>query len=245
MYNKTSSLFMCRGCEKDFCMSHATQHRQELGKQLDELTLDHDQFKQKLMEQSFIETPYYSRLKQTIQQWEEESIDKIHQVANDARKDFEQMIEQHSKQLTEVLSKIAHEIDHARKDDEYFETDIQQWTQQLDQLKNKLAKPPTCNIQQEKIVVPFISKIYIDVSHDEIFGRTLGYVQLEDNDQVVVHNQSDIYATVRGKGEYLNGQHRLRLKIEEYHPSKWIFVGITSKEVLMTENSINNPSIYG
>jgi hypothetical protein len=74
---------------------------------------------------------------------------------------------------------------------------------------------------------------------------TLGNVQLEDNNQVAVHDQSDSYATVRGKGEYLYGQHRLRLKIEEYHSSKWIFVGITSAEILITDNATNSPSIYG
>ncbi len=236
---------MCRGCGKDFCMSHANQHRQELGKQMDELTLDHDQFRQKLMEKQSIDTPYYSHLKQKIKQWEEESIGKIHQVANDARKNLENMIEQHSIQLTEALAKIAHEIDHARKEDEYFETDIQQWTQQLYQLKNNLAKSSVCNIRQEKNAVPFISKIYIDLLHDDAFGMTFGNVQLEDNNQVSVHDQSDSYATVRGKGEYLYGQHRLRLKIEEYHSSKWIFVGITSAEILITDNATNSPSIYG
>jgi hypothetical protein len=243
--NKTSGLFICRGCGKDFCMHHANEHRQELSKQMDDLILDHDQFKQKLTEQT-IQSPYYSHLKQKINQWEQQSIDKIHQIANDVRKDLENRIKQYSTQLNETLTKIAHEINHAHQEDEYFEKDIQEWIQQLNKLKNDLIKSPTLNIRQDKNIIPFISKIFIDLSNNEVFERIFGNVELEDNDQVGVHGQTDSYATIRGKGEYLCGQHRLRLKIEEYHSSKWIFLGIISKDVLLIEeNSINIPSIYG
>ena len=59
---------MCRGCGKDFCMRHANEHRQELCKQIDELIFDHDQFRQKLTEQS-AQPQYYSHIKQKIDQW--------------------------------------------------------------------------------------------------------------------------------------------------------------------------------
>ncbi len=72
----------------------------------DEFTLDHDQFRQKLTEQ-ITQSPYYPNLKQKIDQWEQQSIDKIHQVADDIRKDLDNMIKT---QLTDVLIKLAHEI---------------------------------------------------------------------------------------------------------------------------------------
>jgi polyhydroxyalkanoate synthesis regulator phasin len=201
--------------------------------------------RQKLTEQT-APPPYYSHLIQKIHQWEQQSIDKIHQTADNARKDLENIIKQHSIQLTEALAKIADEINHARKGEgEYSETNIQEWTEEINKLKNQLVKSSTFYIHQDKNIIPFISKIYIDVLHNEVFDITLGNVELEDNDQVVVHGPTDSYATVRGKGEYVSGEHRLRLKIEEYHSSKWIFIGIISKNVSITENSINNRSIYG
>ncbi len=48
---KTADIFTCRGCQKDFCMRHANEHQQELAKQIDELSLDHDQFQQNFTEQ--------------------------------------------------------------------------------------------------------------------------------------------------------------------------------------------------
>jgi hypothetical protein len=242
--DKTSGLFTCRGCGKDFCMCHANEHRQELGKQMDELTLYYDEIRQKLTEET-TQSPNYPHLKQKIDQWEQQSIDKIYQVAGDLRKDLENMIQQHSAQLTEALTKLANEINYARQEDEYLETDIQQWTQQLNKLKDDLTKLPTFDIQQEENVIPLISRISIDISNNEVFERTLDNIELEDNDQAVVHGQINNYATARGKSEYLCGQHRLRLKIEEYNSSKWIFVGIISKDVLMKGTSVNTPSIYG
>lgn len=242
--NKTSGVFTCRGCDKDFCLRHANEHRQDLGKQIDELTVDHDQFRQKLIEQT-IHTPYYSYLKRKIDQWEEQSIEKIHQVADTVRKDLENMTQQHSVKLNETLTKLAQEINHARQEDEYFETDIKQWTEELNKLKNQLNKSPKFNIQSDKNLIPFISKISIDTLNDEVFGKIHGNIILEDNDQVVVHGQINSYATAHGKGEYLDGQHRVRLKIEEYYSSKWIFVGIISKDALIQGNLVNIPSTYG
>ncbi len=242
--SKTSGLFMCRGCGKDFCMHHANEHRQELGKQLDELTLEHDQFREKLIEET-TKPQSYSHVRQLIDQWEQQSIDKIYQAANDVRKKLKNMIERHSAKLNNSLTKIAHEINEARREDEYFETDIQDWVKQLNKLKNDLLKPPTFRIQESDSISPFISKIYIDALLDDVFEKTIGNIRLEENDRVIVHGKSDGYATVRGIGEYSYGQHRLRLKIEEYHSSKWIFIGIISKDIFMEEYSVNSPSVYG
>jgi len=57
---------------------------------------------------------------------------------------------------------------------------------------NYLTKLPTFDIQQDKNVILVISKIFIE---------------LEDNDQIIVHSEIASYATIRGKSEYLCGQH--------------------------------------
>lgn len=242
--NKSSGLFTCRGCEKDFCMRHANEHRQELGKQLEELTVEHDQYRQKLTEHT-IQIPYYSNLKQKIIQWEEDSIKKIHQLANDIHKDLENMIQQRTIELNENLTKLAVEINHARQEDEYFEKDIQEWHEKLNKLKHNLTKLPLLNIQEEKNPTSFISKISIDTTTSEIFEKICGNIELENNNQVAVHDQLNSYAIVHGKGEYICGEHRLRLKIEEYNSSKWIFLGIISKNAVIAENLLNSSSTYG
>ena len=38
--------FKCEGCSKTFCAKHATEHRQVLNQQLDEVVIKHDTFQQ-------------------------------------------------------------------------------------------------------------------------------------------------------------------------------------------------------
>jgi len=127
---KVTGLFTCRGCHKDFCTRHVVEHRQELGKQMDELTLDHDRFRQNLMEQTT--EPQLHPLMKQIDEWEQQSIDKIHRTADDARKQLRNTINEHTTKLTEALTKIADELCKAREDDNFFETDLKQWMDKLD-----------------------------------------------------------------------------------------------------------------
>ncbi len=111
-------MFTCRGCQKDFCTRHVAEHRQELGKQMDELTLDHDRFRQNLMEQT--KEPRHHPLMKQINEWEQQSIDKIRHTADDARKQLQNTINEHATKLTEALMKIADELRRAREDDDFF-----------------------------------------------------------------------------------------------------------------------------
>jgi hypothetical protein len=240
---KVTGLFTCRGCQKDFCTRHVAEHRQELGKQMDELTFDHDRFRQNLMEQTT--EPQSHALMKEIDDWEQESINKIHRAADDARKQLQNTISDHATKLTEALSKIADELRKAREDDDFFETDLKQWIDKLDQLKKDLAHPPNIKIRQENNnVIPFIPKIIEVVSTKETFGQFVGNIQIEDSGQVIVNKQDSNSATVRCSGEYSSGQHRFRFKIEEY-ANKWIFIGIVSKGVTMEATSYTSRSSYG
>jgi len=49
--SKSAGILTCRGCEKDFCSRHVAEHREELSKQMDEVTTNHDQLQQTIVEQ--------------------------------------------------------------------------------------------------------------------------------------------------------------------------------------------------
>ena len=75
--------YNCKGCSQDFCFNHLTEHRQTLGKQFDEIENDRDQFQQILIEQKQDPTKHF--LIQQINQWENDSIEKIKQTANECK----------------------------------------------------------------------------------------------------------------------------------------------------------------
>jgi hypothetical protein len=241
---KVIGMFTCRGCQKHFCTPHVVEHRQELDKQMDELTLDHDRFRQNLIEQT-TESRLHPLMKQ-IDEWEQQYIDNIHRAADDARKKLRNTISEHTTKVTRALTTIADELCKAREDDNFFETDLKKWMEKLDQLKKDLAHPPNIEILEENNGdIPFIAKILPVVLPKEAFRRLIGNIEIEARGQVIFKKQSNSYATARGNNEYVSGQHRFRFKIEEYHANKWIFIGIISKDVALQETSYNNRSSYG
>ena len=241
---KVTGMFTCRGCQKDFCTRHVAEHRQELGKQMDEITLHHDRFRQNLTEQT--KDPRSHPLMKQIDDWEQQSIDKIHRSANDARQQLQKTINEYSTELTNKLTKIAEELRKAREDDDFFETDLKLWMEKLTQLKEDLTQPPNTQIEKRTDdTISVISKPKEVLPVRERFGQSLAGIEIMDNGEVIVKKSRYGHCEARGNGEYSSGQHRFRLRIENYHEYKWIFIGIISKSVALQSKSHGSLSSYG
>ncbi|CAF1496279.1 unnamed protein product, partial [Rotaria sordida] len=94
-----------------------------------------------------------------IDEWKQESINKIHRVANDARQQIKNLINEHTTELTESLTKIALELRKAREDDDFYDTDLQQWMGKLNKLKKDFAQISNINIiQEDSSIISFIPK---------------------------------------------------------------------------------------
>ena len=73
----------CEGCSKAFCLNHFQDHLQELSKQLDEVEVTRDLFRQSLTEKKA--KPQKHALIEQINQWENEAINKVQQAAEEVR----------------------------------------------------------------------------------------------------------------------------------------------------------------
>jgi len=76
---KEKATFKCGGCLEEYCYNHLGDHRQELNKQLDQIEVNRDIFRQLLTEHT--EEPNNHILIQQINKWEQNSIRKIQQTA--------------------------------------------------------------------------------------------------------------------------------------------------------------------
>jgi hypothetical protein len=244
---KAAGTFTCRGCSKDFCLRHTNEHRQELSKQMDEDVIPlHDQLRQNLDEQT--KKPHQHPLMKGIDEWEQASVEKVHQAANDARKQLLDLVNKNTNEMKKSLEHITQQLKTAREDDHFFENDLKEWIKKLDALKKDLITPQTINIQYDTSTTSFISKILIGQTagiSDECFEQALGNIQITNNGTVVIHNQSGSYASVRGKCEYSTGEHRLRFIIENLSPNKWIFLGVVSKSAPTSNTSAIIKGTYG
>jgi hypothetical protein len=91
------ALCKCEGCSQTFCFNHVDDDRQQLNKQLDEIEVTRDLFRQTLTEQTLDRQKH--PLIEQINQWEEDSIDKIKQIAEEARQSIIKYTNEHRNKI--------------------------------------------------------------------------------------------------------------------------------------------------
>ena len=238
---KVPSLSFCIGCQRVFCTDHAEQHRLDLSTLLDKILHEHGQCKQTIIR--YTEESNSHPLMKQINEWEMQSIEKIHQVAVDARKQVLNAFGKFASSAITTMKNLTEELTKAQNDDNFFETDLKQWMNTLVKIKKELDKPPTVNIRKSAPDLPFISKLIVDVC--ETFEKSIGRVTIKDEGKLIVNIGSNGYGTVRSKGEYSTGKHRFRFKIEQMSIHKWNLIGIVSKGAPLQATAYNTSTTFG
>lgn len=157
---KEKATLKCGGCSQDFCFDHVADHRQELSKQLDDVEVSRDLFRQKLTEQT-ANSQKHTLIKQ-VDEWEHDSVIKIRQTAEEARQILLQHTTTHIKQVEVKLNKLTNQLRQQREENDFFETDLYRWKEELMRLAEELDKPSNIRLRYDP--TPFITKISVDVS---------------------------------------------------------------------------------
>jgi hypothetical protein len=150
----------CAGCLQDFRYDYLTDHRRELSQLLDGIEVDRDIFRQTLNEQSNHLDKHL--LIQEINQWEQDSIKQIQQVANECR---HKLIRHRTKNIhqTELnLTKLTDQLRKIRQENDFNEIDLNQFKEKLKQLEEELHQSSNVSIKQ--ISTPLINKISVVIS---------------------------------------------------------------------------------
>ncbi|CAF1104218.1 unnamed protein product [Rotaria sp. Silwood1] len=157
---KEKVTFLCGGCTQEFCFNHLADHKQELSKQFDEVEVNHDFFRQILTEQT--SKPQQHPLIQQIDTWEYDSINKIQQKAEKARQLVLTHIIDSIRQIENKLNQLTDKIRQSRAENDFFETDLHGWNDDLIQLKKKLTKPSNINARHD--TTQLVTTLSIDVT---------------------------------------------------------------------------------
>jgi len=136
----------CEGCSQFFCFDDLPHHRQQLSKQLDEIELNRDVFRQTLTEQT-TDFKIHLLIKE-IDKWEEDSIKQIQQTAKECRQLVLQHTTEHIDPIEIDLAKLTDDLRHIRQENDFNEIDLREFKQKLTQLEEKLNKPLNISIQQ-------------------------------------------------------------------------------------------------
>lgn len=242
--NEKVAFFTCSGCRQDFCEDHINEEHQSPIKQINEFLTDHDELQENT--RKYMEEPSTHPLIQQIDKWERQSISKIQEVADDARAKILNLINDHLIRVKKSIEILTQKIQQAQKNDKFTDKFLRQWRDKLDNIKNNLKTPETIQIHIDNDSTAFISKLTVRIIEpNDLFEQTAGNIRIEDDGQLVVHGQWSDHASVRGRNEYSDGQHRFRFKLEQLDSDKWAFFGIVSKQAPLKPISISTPTAYG
>jgi len=176
---KETSTFRCDGCLRNFCRDDLTKHLQTLSKQLDEIENDHDELRQTIIEQK--EDSKKHPLIQQVDHWEEDSINKIKQTADECRQTLIKYTNKYIIEIENKLNNLAKQLKQTRQENQFNEIDLNQLKEELTKLDEELKKPPNVSVEQEN--TSFINKISIILSFkkgkNDIFILMKGLIYCE------------------------------------------------------------------
>jgi hypothetical protein len=196
---------------------------------MNEILYNYDLFKRQIKGQTIEQ--YQHILMKQIDQWEQQSINKIRQLAENTR----QQLVTNSRDYEDKLEELKQQIDIARQDGGFYEDDLREWSERLNELQRIFIEQQKIKIDEDISSIPFISKISINRISNKLIR----------NDEKVLENFYEDYSPRNEKDEYLFGKHLVQFKIEQYESHNSILFGITSKTTSHILNPYKNPTLYG
>lgn len=156
--NKSGDVFTCRGCRQAFCAKHVDEHREKLTKEVENLAEEYELLQQEINRENEAQL-----LISLVNTWEQESLAKITQAAEVARTNLQEWIDRNSIEIKIPFERITNEVRACQQAEDYTETDLKRWIQQLEEFRNKMEKLPiidmidstdTENIHLIKLIEP-------------------------------------------------------------------------------------------
>ncbi|CAF3722898.1 unnamed protein product [Adineta steineri] len=165
--NKDKITYHCEGCSKRFCLTHLTEHQQNLNEELNHLINNYDEFKQRINEQKQ-NTQNHSLIEQ-INQWEINSIEKIQQKAQDCRKSLIESSQTFINEIEMKFNDLSEQMKQIHQENEFNEINLHYLRNQLIEITQKLNNPTNISIKEDS--QPFINEISIILTKKPKFSK--------------------------------------------------------------------------
>lgn len=257
---------LCNGCDQIFCISHFTEHRQDLSQSMDNICQEHD-FLQTDLCQENVEHLFITR----INIWEEESIKKIQTTAQTIRTRIQDIFDKKKDLLKPAIERLTNEILTSRNSDNYIENDLKTWTETLKTLRDTFDDWSFIDIEEDtepestiylmklsekqRLSSVMLSEKFIGITDDVIDfdeefdrSRSNSDVDLSENNLKAICRIRPRFSSrfVYGNNQYSTGKHSFRFSIEKKGDAALFFGIITSsKKYDSSFLNPNNSSVFG
>ena len=174
---KEKLTYSCEGCLKRFCFNHLAEHRQELEKEFDEIEDQRNVFRQTLSEQTINSEKHI--LFEEINQWEEKSILKIKQTANNARESLLKHTNGHIQKIQIEFKKLTEQMKEIRDENDFNEINLNELKIKLNQLEKQFNQPENILIKEDSTST-FINKISVTISSGKYLINIIEKIDLKE-----------------------------------------------------------------
>jgi len=145
---KRNTTAKCSGCMQDFCLNHLIEHHQQIERDFDELANEQNILRQSLSEQNN-NLKEHALFKQIIQ-WEDESIRRIQQIADEQKTLLLKCLNRYFDDLGSRLNQVTRQCTVIRQENDFNEIILMKLQTQLKELAQDLDNPSTIVISEEK-----------------------------------------------------------------------------------------------
>lgn len=155
--------FTCHGCCRPFCPEHARDHRTALASNLQALIADNQRIDTSVAGGN--RRRECDRARAELERWEQESIQKVRQYANDVRRRLDQVCGEsegdQTRQLMVCRERFTTRLNQAQTRNNYHERHLKYWGQFLVDLRENFSRLRGGYVQL-KPCGPLIEKLCID-----------------------------------------------------------------------------------
>lgn len=151
-----NGMVICNGCENRFCHPHFDEHLQEIQKRMDQVVQEHDQLVDTLNSSATA-----SELLSQINEWEQQSFEKIKDAARQARIHLQKSLDHKKDQLMVLLRYTAEQLESSQASKAYTEKDLNRWLQQLEELRKISERPIDMEIVKDNAIHASVSMIKV------------------------------------------------------------------------------------
>ena len=215
-----TTTYSCPGCEKHFCVDDLIKHREELKSQFHQIEHQTNEFVQMLNDQQKTILNNHPTIIQ-INLWEQKSIEKIKQTAEQQRQFVQQSIHGYLPQIQTQFDDFTQQIQQINKNKDFNEKVLEKLQIQLEQIQ----QPMNIEIKQDSSST-FIHKLSIQIIQPLDQANPYHRQQLKSNIKWKPTAQS--IAGGNGEGDKLNQLNYPHGIYVNHHQQQHIYIADTN-----------------
>jgi len=216
-----TTTYPCPGCAKQFCADDLMKHREELKLRFHEIEHQRNEFVQMINDQQKTIPNNHPAIIQ-INLWEQKSIEKIKQTAEEQRQIVQQSIHGDFPQIQTQFNDFTQQIQQINKKKDFNEKVLEKLQIQLKEIEQQINQPTNIQINEDSSST-FIQKLSIQILHSQHQTQTTLYHRHQLKSNIKWKPNAQTIAGENGYGDKLN-QLNCPLGIHIDHQQQHIYI---------------------